>query len=241
MKNKQKRSKIDPRVKFSETLNDMDTRMYNIKVTVEERAHMGRETTKKNGFLNFKGLRIEERLKRAFNIVIMIAAAASVIAVIGILVIATNYRKALNYYALPQGDIGMLMNKHAECRSAMRGIIGYEDQEEMDLMLEQHAEFTGIVGAANRHRQHIGGPLHGRTANLTFILHGSSLLFFIITVVRCQRNKKGRMLRPFSYSSVWISFQRVKPRISPPPMSCTNVICSPRTKTEISTATSGSI
>ena len=101
---------------------------------------MGRETTKKNGLLNFKGLRIEERLKKAFNIVIMIAAAASVIAVIAILVISSNYRKALNYYALPQGDIGMLMNEHAECRSAMRGIIGYESQEELDLMIEQHAE-----------------------------------------------------------------------------------------------------
>lgn len=106
---------------------------------------MGKETTKKKGLLNFKGLRIEERLKRAFNIVIMIAAVASVIAVIAILVIATNYRKALNYYALPQGDIGMLMNEHSECRSAMRGIIGYEDQEEVDLMTEQHAEHKAEV------------------------------------------------------------------------------------------------
>lgn len=101
---------------------------------------MGRETTKKTGLLNFKGLRIEERLKKAFNIVIMIAAVASLIAVISIIVIELNYQKALNNYALPQGDIGMLMNEHAECRSAMRGMIGYESQEEIDLMLEQHAE-----------------------------------------------------------------------------------------------------
>lgn len=97
-------------------------------------------TAKKKGLLDFKGLRIQERLKKAFNIVIVIAAVASLIAVISILVIASNYRKALDYYALPQGDIGMLMNEHAECRAAMRGIIGYEDQEEIDLMMEQHAE-----------------------------------------------------------------------------------------------------
>lgn len=97
-------------------------------------------TAKKKGLLNFKGLRIEERLKKAFNIVIVIAAVASLIAVISIIVIASNYRKALDNYALPQGDIGMLMNEHAECRAAMRGIIGYDDQEEIDLMIEQHAE-----------------------------------------------------------------------------------------------------
>lgn len=101
---------------------------------------MGKETKKKNNYLNFKGLRIEERLKKAFNIVIWIAAIASAVGIVAIFVITSNYKKAMNNYALPQGDIGMLMNEHAECRSAMRGIIGYEDQEQIDLMLEQHAE-----------------------------------------------------------------------------------------------------
>lgn len=100
---------------------------------------MGQEITKKKGLLNFKGMRIQERLKKAFNIITLITTIALAIGVVSIFIITHNYKRAMNNYALPQGDIGMLMNEHAECRSAMRGIIGYEDQEQIDLMLEQHA------------------------------------------------------------------------------------------------------
>lgn len=106
---------------------------------------MGRDSKKKNVFLNFKGMRIEERLKRAFSMVIVIAAVALVIAIIAIFTVTVNYKKAMNNYALPQGDIAMLMNEHAECRSAMRGIIGYENQAEIDLMIEMHAEHKAKV------------------------------------------------------------------------------------------------
>lgn len=99
----------------------------------------------KNNFFNFKGLRIQERLQKAFKITILISTIALAIGVIAIFVITSNYKKAMNNYALPQGDIGMLMNEHAECRSAMRGIIGYEDQNQIDLMLEQHAEHKAKV------------------------------------------------------------------------------------------------
>ncbi len=103
---------------------------------------MGKEKKK---LLNFKGMRIEERLKKAFSIVTVIAAIASAIGLIAILVVSVNFKKAMNNYALPQGDIGLLMNEHSECRSAIRGIIGYDDEDEIELMTEMHAEHKARV------------------------------------------------------------------------------------------------
>ena len=102
---------------------------------------MGKEksTKKDNMFnLNFKGLRIEARLKKAFNIVTVISAVATFIGLICIIVVTMNFKKAMNNYALPQGDIALFMNEYAESRSNMRGIIGYEDQDVIDLMVEKH-------------------------------------------------------------------------------------------------------
>lgn len=101
---------------------------------------MGKVAKTKSGLLNFKGLHIKERLAKAFNLIIVIATIVAVIALIAIVVITTSYKRAMNNYALPQGDIGMLMNAHSECRSAMRGIIGYEEQAEIDLMVEEHSK-----------------------------------------------------------------------------------------------------
>jgi hypothetical protein len=38
-------------------------------------------------------------------------------------------------------------------------------------MLEQSAEGTGVVGTAHCNRQHIRCPFHGRTADLTLVIH----------------------------------------------------------------------
>jgi hypothetical protein len=57
-------------------------------------------------------------------------------------------------------------------------------------MLEQRTEGTGIVGTPYSHRQHIGRALHGRTANLAFILHKNPLLnliFFYYSTVSIER------------------------------------------------------
>jgi len=93
---------------------------------------------KKTKLLNFKGLRIEARLKKAFNIIISIASLGLAIGVICLLVVVINFKNAMENYALPQGDIALFMNEYAECRSNMRGIIGYEDQAEIDLMVAKH-------------------------------------------------------------------------------------------------------
>ena len=102
---------------------------------------MGKEkkqTKKKNGIFNFKGMKIEARLKKAFNMIIIIASIGSVVGILSLMIVVSNFEKAMENYALPQGDIALFMNEYAECRSNMRGIIGYEDQDLIDSLVEKH-------------------------------------------------------------------------------------------------------
>ena len=100
---------------------------------------MGKEKTKqKSGFLNFKGMKIEARLKKAFNMIIIIASIGSVVGILSLMIVVSNFEKAMENYALPQGDIALFMNEYAECRSNMRGIIGYEDQDLIDNLMVKH-------------------------------------------------------------------------------------------------------
>ena len=93
---------------------------------------------KKLGLFNFKNMRIEARLKKAFNIVLAIASVGAIAGIISLIVVVSNFEWAMENYALPQGDIALFMNEYAECRSNARGIIGYEDQAEVDLLLGKH-------------------------------------------------------------------------------------------------------
>ena len=100
---------------------------------------MSKEKTKTTGnFFSFRGMRIEKRLKKAFNVVSIISAIASLIGLIAIVVVTSNFKNAMENYALPQGDIALFMNEYAECRSNMRGIIGYEDQDTINMLLEKY-------------------------------------------------------------------------------------------------------
>lgn len=100
---------------------------------------MGKEKKKKSGTIfNYSNMRIEKRLKKAFNIVSIIATVASLIGLIAIVVVMGSFKKAMENYALPQGDIALFMNEYAECRSNMRGIIGYDKQEYVDILVEKH-------------------------------------------------------------------------------------------------------
>lgn len=97
---------------------------------------MGKEN--KTGFFNFMGMKIEDRLKRAFTVVILIASIGSIVGIISMIFVTKEFKYAMNNYALPQGDIALFMNEYAECRSNMRGIIGYEDQNLVNSLLERH-------------------------------------------------------------------------------------------------------
>lgn len=103
---------------------------------------MGKENKQKTKLFDFsfKGLRIEARLKKAFNRIIVIASVGSVVGIIAMVTVLGQFKNAMNNYALPQGDIALFMNEYAESRSNMRGIIGYEDQAQIDLMVSKHAE-----------------------------------------------------------------------------------------------------
>lgn len=97
-----------------------------------------KNTKKKKGVLSFKGMRIKERLSKAFNTIIIIASIGSVFGIIALMVVMGNFKNAMQNYALPQGDIALFMNEYAECRSNMRGIIGYEDQDMIDTLMAKY-------------------------------------------------------------------------------------------------------
>lgn len=100
---------------------------------------MGKEKTKAVGdVFHFRGVRIEKRLKKAFNLISIIAAATSFIGLIALVVVTGNFKKTMNNYALPQGNIALFMNEYAECRSNTRGIIGYEDQDMIDSLVQKY-------------------------------------------------------------------------------------------------------
>ena len=107
---------------------------------------MGKTKSKdKVGFLEFNKMRIQERLKRSYLTVLGIATFAAIVGVISVLIVSLNYKSAMDNYALPQGDIGKLMQCVADCRSATRGIIGYESYEQINTLKESHDSYVAEV------------------------------------------------------------------------------------------------
>ena len=94
------------------------------------------KSNNKVGFFDFNNMRIQERLKKSYTMVLGIATIAAVIGVVAVFIVATNYKSAMDNYALPQGNIGKMMQCVADCRSATRGIIGYESEEQIATLME---------------------------------------------------------------------------------------------------------
>ncbi|MBR4969988.1 MAG: MCP four helix bundle domain-containing protein, partial [Alistipes sp.] len=63
---------------------------------------------------------------------------AAIIAAIFLYYISSQYNHALTYYGFPQGDLGLAMKELADIRSATRGTIGYDDEAQIQLMVEAH-------------------------------------------------------------------------------------------------------
>lgn len=82
--------------------------------------------------------RIQKRLTNSSVFTVGIASIAAVVAIILMIFMSVRYNHVLNYYAFPQGDIGKAMAALADVRSATRGAIGYENQSEIDQMVETH-------------------------------------------------------------------------------------------------------
>lgn len=85
-------------------------------------------------------MKIKKRLTTGFSMTIALCGIAAVVAIIAMFVITNQYNHVLNNYAFPQGDIGHAMAALADVRSATRGAIGYETQDEIDLMVEEHTK-----------------------------------------------------------------------------------------------------
>ena len=99
----------------------------------------------KAGFFDFNNMRIQERLQKSNVLVLGIASLAAILGVIAVFIISFNYKNAMDNYALPQGDIGQLMEAVAQCRSATRGIIGYDSDEQVQKLIEQHDQTEASV------------------------------------------------------------------------------------------------
>ena len=91
-------------------------------------------------------LQIRNRLVRAFIVISCILSAVSAAILITMFVMSQLYSSTLTDYGFAQGDIGRAMTQFADSRSAMRGIIGYDDQSAIDTLLANHetykSEFT---------------------------------------------------------------------------------------------------
>ncbi len=84
--------------------------------------------------------RIEKKLTRSFFSVAAITAVSAVIALIAVVVMSMRYSYALENFGFAQGDIGRAMFQFADIRSSLRAAIGYDDQEAIDLVVQQHEE-----------------------------------------------------------------------------------------------------
>ncbi len=88
----------------------------------------------------YKNLKIQERLKKCFTVVALLASIAGVIGAIMMLIISAQYKHALTNYGFSQGDIGKAMIVFADARSATRGVIGYDDENLKSQLLATHDE-----------------------------------------------------------------------------------------------------
>ena len=88
----------------------------------------------------YKNLKIQERLKKCFTVVALLASIAGVIGAIMMLIISAQYKRALTNYGFSQGDIGKAMIVFADARSAARGVIGYNDADMIATMKQIHDE-----------------------------------------------------------------------------------------------------
>ena len=90
--------------------------------------------------INLKEMRIRKRLEFTFKVILLMTISVAIIGMIFIFFMNSQYSHTLEYYAFPQGDIGLAMNEFAEVRSATRAVIGYEEQYAIDAAMAQHDE-----------------------------------------------------------------------------------------------------
>lgn len=88
--------------------------------------------------------KIEKRLIRSFFSVASITAVAAFVGLIVIIVMSNRYSYALNNFGFAQGDIGRAMFEFADVRSSLRAAIGYDNQDAIDTVVQQHNEKIAV-------------------------------------------------------------------------------------------------
>lgn len=75
---------------------------------------------------------IRKRLNKSFAIISLVCSIGLVICGISLFAISSQYQNALTNYGFAQGDIGKAMTTFSETRSALRAVIGYDDESEIN-------------------------------------------------------------------------------------------------------------
>lgn len=88
----------------------------------------------------FKDEKIEKKLTKSFLMVSLITAISAVLGLIALIVVANRYSYALTNFGFAQGDIGKAMFEFADVRSSLRAVIGYDDQDAIDTVMQQHTD-----------------------------------------------------------------------------------------------------
>lgn len=88
----------------------------------------------------FKHMKINERLRKSFTMISMLASIAGVVGAVMLLVATTQYENALVNYGFSQGDIGKALTTFTDVRSATRAIVGYDNDEYINKMINTHDE-----------------------------------------------------------------------------------------------------
>ena len=97
---------------------------------------------------------IKKQLTKGFVKVAIIGAIAAVIGIVALLIAAIQYERALSRYGFTQGDIGKAVAAFSESRSALRAVVGYDDEAVIDKQTELHdqkkAAFETYIDELNR-------------------------------------------------------------------------------------------
>lgn len=81
---------------------------------------------------------IEKKLTVSIFRVSTLTAAAALFGLIALIVTSNRYSYALTNYGFAQGDIGKAMFAFADIRSALRAAIGYDDEDAINSVVQQH-------------------------------------------------------------------------------------------------------
>lgn len=90
---------------------------------------------------------IEKKLTKSFFQVASIAAGAALFGLIVMFILSWRYSYALTNFGFAQGDIGTAMFEFADIRSSLRATIGYDDENAIEQVVQQH---TDMIAAFER-------------------------------------------------------------------------------------------